>query len=88
VHDWEDVRVLAFCFRPGQAMDEFEVAPSVVLYAVARKGFIKVEKTVHPVGPGDLVVVERKQAHGIRAGKGEEFVVLVAIAPSPTSMID
>jgi hypothetical protein len=88
VHEWEDVHVLVFCFRPGKAMDEFELAPSGVLYAVARKGFIKVEKTVHPVGPGDLVVVERKQAQGIRAGKGEEFVVLVAIAPSPTSSIE
>ncbi|HEX9710346.1 MAG TPA: cupin domain-containing protein [Candidatus Thermoplasmatota archaeon] len=88
VHDGEDVRVLVFCFRPGQEMEEVEVAPSVVLYAVAGEGFFSVGNKEHPVEPGDLVVVDRRQPHGIRAGKKEEFVVLVAIAPSPTSLIE
>jgi quercetin dioxygenase-like cupin family protein len=88
VHDGEDVRVLVFCFRPGQEMEDVEVAPSVVLYAVAGTGFFTVGKKEYPVEPGDLVVVERKVPHGIRAGKAEEFVVLVAIAPSPTSLIE
>ncbi len=87
VHDGEDVRVLVFCFRPGQEMEPVEVEPSVVLYAVAGEGYFTVGKHEHPVEPGDLVVVERKQPHGIRAGKRGEFVVLVAIAPSPTSLI-
>jgi quercetin dioxygenase-like cupin family protein len=69
-------------------MEEVQVAPSVLLYAVAGNGFFTVGKKEYPVEPGDLVVVERKQAHGIRAGKSEEFVVLVAIAPSPTSLIE
>ena len=88
VYDGEDVRILVFCFKPGQEMEPITVEPSVTLYAVSGEGFFTVGKHEYPVEPGDLVVVERGQPHGVRAGKREEFVVLVAIAPSPTGLID
>jgi quercetin dioxygenase-like cupin family protein len=86
--DGEDMRVLAFAFKPGQEMDAVRVKPSVLLYAYRGEGFFTVGKREFPVRPGQFVVVAPDEAHGVRAGRREEFVALVVIAPSPTGMLE
>jgi quercetin dioxygenase-like cupin family protein len=88
VHDSEEMRVVAFCFKPGQEMDAVTVKPAVLLFAYSGEGFFTVGKRDHPVEPGKFVVVAPGEAHGLRAGKLEPFVVLVVIAPSPTGMLE
>jgi len=88
VYDSDDLRVLTFCFKPGQEMEEVRVKPSVLLYAFRGEGFFTVGKRERPVMPGAFVVVGPNEAHGVRAGKHGEFVVLVVIAPSPTGLLE
>lgn len=88
VYDSNDLRVLTFCFKPGQEMDEVKVKPSVLLYAFSGEGFFTVGKREHPVKAGAFVVVGPNEAHGLRAGKHGDFVVLVVIAPSPTGLLE
>ena len=86
--DGEDMRILAFCFKPGQQMEPVKVKPSVMLYAIRGDGFFTVGKKEFPVEPGQFVLVEPNESHGVRAGHREEFAVLVVIAPSPTGLIE
>lgn len=88
VYDSNDLRVLTFCFKPGQEMEEVRVKPSVLLYAFSGEGYFTVGKRESPVKPGAFVVVGPNEAHGVRAGKRGEFVVLVVIAPSPTGLLE
>jgi len=88
LYDSEDMRVLAFCFKPGQEMDEVKVKPSVMLYAFSGEGYFTVGKKEHIVKPGAFVVVPSNEAHGVRSGHKEPFVVLVVIAPSPTGLLE
>jgi quercetin dioxygenase-like cupin family protein len=88
VYDSADLRVLTFCFKPGQEMEEVRVKPSVLLYAVSGEGYFTVGKRETPVKPGAFVVVASNEAHGVRAGKKTEFVVFVVIAPSPTGLLE
>jgi quercetin dioxygenase-like cupin family protein len=86
--DSEEMRVLAFSFKPGQEMENVKVDPAVLLFAYSGEGFFTVGKREHPVSPGSFVVAGPREAHSVRAGKKEPFVVLVVIAPSPTSLLD
>jgi quercetin dioxygenase-like cupin family protein len=86
--DGEDMRVLAFAFKAGQEMEVVRVRPSVMLYAFRGEGFFTVGKREFPVRPGQFVVVAPDEPHGVRAGRREEFVALVVIAPSPTGMLE
>lgn len=88
LYDSEHMRVVAFAFKPGQEMDTVKVDPSVLLFAQSGEGFFTVGKKEFPVSPGSFVVVEPKEAHSVRAGKKEPFVVLVVIAPSPTGLLE
>jgi quercetin dioxygenase-like cupin family protein len=88
IFDSEQMRIVAFCFKPGQEMEEVRVKPSVLLYASQGEGYFTVGKREHPVKPGQFVVVAPNEAHGVRAGKREPFVALVVIAPSPTALLE
>ncbi len=88
VYDSTELRVLTFCFKPGQEMEEVRVKPSVLLYAVSGEGYFTVGKRETPVKAGAFVVVGSNEAHGVRAGKHGEFVVFVVIAPSPTGLLE
>jgi quercetin dioxygenase-like cupin family protein len=88
LYDSEHLRVLAFAFKPGQEMETVKVDPSVLLVAHSGEGFFTVGKREYPVAPGSFVVVAPKEAHSVRAGKREPFVVLVVIAPSPTGLLE
>jgi quercetin dioxygenase-like cupin family protein len=86
--DSEEMRVLAFSFKPGQEMDTVKVDPSVLLFAYSGEGFFTVGKREHPVSPGSFIVAAAGEPHSVRAGKKEPFVVLVVIAPSPTGLLE
>ncbi len=88
VFDSNDLRVLTFCFKPGQEMEDVRVKPSVLLYAVSGEGYFTVGKRETPVKPGAFIVVGPNEAHGVRAGRHSEFVVFVVIAPSPTGLLE
>jgi quercetin dioxygenase-like cupin family protein len=88
IFDSEHMRIVAFCFKPGQVMEDVRVKPSVLLYASSGEGFFSVGRKEHPVKPGQFVVVAPNEAHGVRAGKRENFVALVVIAPSPTGLLE
>lgn len=88
IFDSAEMRVVAFCFKRGQEMGEVRVKPAVLLYAYSGEGFFTIGRKEYAVEPGKFVVVASDEAHGVRAGKHADFVVLVVIAPSPTGLIE
>lgn len=62
-------RVLCFTLRPGQSLKQHS-APSSPLYLVVLKGqgmFAGGDGKEHKLGPHALVVLDRGEAHSIRA---------------------
>lgn len=82
VHDVPDTRLVVFRLAPGQAVAPHRNASTVMLTVLAGRGLVRGGDDERPVAPGDVVVYEPNELHGMRAGD-EEFLLLATITPRP-----
>lgn len=84
LHDCPDARVLLFRIEPGQEVPVHTNASSVLLEIVSGTGTVAGAAGERRVGPGDIVVYEPHEPHGMRAAS-EQMVIVAVIAPRPGS---
>lgn len=73
------------CFEPGQAQKLHAHAGADKFYVVVSgKATFRVDDETREARPGDLIVAPAGVPHGVDTAR-ERTVVLVAIAPAPTS---
>ncbi len=82
LHSSTDLRVVMFHLKPGQAVPPHTSRSTVLLIVLSGRGTLQAGDEFSEAGPGDLVVVEPMQLHGMAAGS-EPMSVLAAIAPCP-----
>lgn len=77
-----EMKVILASFRPGQFIPVHKPDIHVVLYILSGEGEVVAGKERRPVREGDLVVVPRKTARGVKAKT--DLVVLHVVSPPPT----
>lgn len=77
-----EMKVILASFRPGQFIPVHKPDIHVVLYILSGEGEVVAGKERRPVREGDLVVVPRKMARGVKAKT--DLVVLHVVSPPPT----
>jgi len=84
VHDSPDARLIVFRLAPGQAVPPHSNASTVTLTVVSGRGFARGGDDECALAPGQTVVFEPNELHGMRA-ESEELVLLATITPRPGS---
>ena len=84
VHDSPDARLIVFRIAPGQAVPPHSNASTVTLTVVSGRGFARGGDDECALAPGQTVVFEPNELHGMRA-ESEELVLLATITPRPGS---
>lgn len=82
IHDAPGARLVVFRIEPGQQVTRHTSPSTVILSIVSGNGIISGgdgERTVHP---GELVVYEPNEPHGMQA-VNEQLVIAAIIAPRP-----
>jgi len=82
VHDSPDARLIVFRLAPGQAVPPHSNASTVMLTVVSGRGFARGGDDELALAPGQVVVFEPNELHGMRA-ESEELVLLATITPRP-----
>ena len=82
VHDSADARLLVFRIAPGQSVAPHTNLSTVMLTAIAGHPVVTGRDEEREIAPGDVVVYEPNELHGMRA-VGEEAVLLATITPRP-----
>ena len=82
VHDSADVRRVLFRLAPGQAVAPHRSASTVTLTAIAGRAIASGGSEEREIAPGEVVVYEPNEMHGMRA-VDDEAVLLATIAPRP-----
>jgi quercetin dioxygenase-like cupin family protein len=82
IHDSPDARLVVFRLGPGQTVAPHRNASTVMLTAIAGRGMARGADEEHPIAPGDVVVFEPNELHGMRA-VDEELILLATITPRP-----
>ena len=77
-----EMKVIQASFRAGQFIPVHKPDVHVVLYILSGEGEVVAGTERRPVREGDLVVVPRKVARGVKART--DMVVLHVVSPSPT----
>ena len=77
-----EMKVIRAAFQAGQFIPVHRPDVHVVLYVLAGEGEVVAGEKRRPVGEGDLVVVPRKVARGVKANT--DMVVLHVVSPAPT----
>lgn len=81
-HDSADARLVVFRIDPGQSVPPHRNASTVILTVIAGRGFASGGEVEQQIAPGDVVVFEPNEMHGMRA-PDEQLVLLATIAPRP-----
>lgn len=84
LHDSPYFRILNFNLAPGQLfpVHKHPAEGQVAIQCVEGKGFfLGAEGKELPANPGDILVSEINEPHGVRADKESEMRILVTIAP-------
>ena len=84
VHDSPDARLIVFRIAPGQAVPPHSNASTVTLTVISGRGFARGGDDECTLAPGQTVVFEPNELHGMRA-ESEELVLLATITPRPGS---
>ncbi len=81
VHDSPNIRLILFCFEPGQELPvhSHDVESEVVLHVVDGEGFFTGGEEDVPAKKGSTLVSQVSEPHGIRATT--RMKVLVGITP-------
>ena len=77
-----DMKVIQAAFRAGQFIPVHKPDVHVALYIVSGEGEVVAGETRRHVREGDLVIVPRKVARGVKAKT--DMVVLHVVSPPPT----
>ena len=77
-----EMKVIQAAFRAGQFIPVHKPDVHVVLYIVSGEGEVVAGEKRRNVREGDLVVVPRKMARGVKAKT--DMVVLHVVSPPPT----
>jgi quercetin dioxygenase-like cupin family protein len=77
-----EMKVIQAAFRAGQFIPVHKPDVHVALYIVSGEGEVVAGETRRHVKEGDLVVVPRKVARGVKAKT--DMVVLHVVSPPPT----
>jgi quercetin dioxygenase-like cupin family protein len=77
-----EMKVIQAAFQAGQFIPVHKPDVHVVLYIVSGEGEVVAGEKRHHVREGDLVVVPRKVARGVKAKT--DMVVLHVVSPPPT----
>lgn len=77
-----EMKVIQAAFRAGQFIPVHKPDVHVVLYILSGEGEVVAGQKRRQVREGDLVVVPRKMARGVKAKT--DMVVLHVVSPSPT----
>ncbi len=77
-----EMKVIQAAFRAGQFIPVHKPDVHVVLYILSGEGEVVAGETRRHVKEGDLVVIPRKVARGVKAKT--DMVVLHVVSPSPT----
>ena len=84
LHDAPDARLLVFRLSPGQTLPPHRNSSTVLLTVVGGRGLLFGGAEEQAVVPGDVVLYDPDELHGIRA-IDEELLLLVTITPRPGS---
>lgn len=82
VHDSADARLVVFRIAPGQTVPPHRNASTVTLTVISGRGFARGGDTERTLAPGETVIFEPNELHGMRA-ESEELVLLATITPRP-----
>jgi quercetin dioxygenase-like cupin family protein len=77
-----EMKVIQAAFRAGQFIPVHKPDVHVALYIVSGEGEVVAGEKRHHVREGDLVVVPRKVARGVKAKT--DMVILHVVSPPPT----
>jgi quercetin dioxygenase-like cupin family protein len=77
-----EMKVIQAAFRAGQFIPVHKPDVHVALYIVSGEGEVVAGEKRHHVKEGDLVVVPRKVARGVKAKT--DMVILHVVSPPPT----
>ena len=77
-----EMKVIQAAFRAGQFIPVHMPDVHVVLYVLAGEGEVVAGEKRRPIKEGDLVVVPRRVARGVKAKT--DMVVLHVVSPAPT----
>lgn len=80
LHDDDEGRLVVFRLAPGQRVAEHTNASSVFLTVVSGTGYVSGAEGEQPVCPGDIVALEPREPHAMRADQDE--LVLAALITS------
>ena len=83
VHDSADARVVLFRLDPGQEVAVHTSASTVMLTILAGKGSVSGADGERNVRPGDIVVYDAHEPHGMRAAGDDTLLLLATITPRP-----
>lgn len=82
LHNSEQMRVVLFCYLPGQEMAPHSVASEISFLVLEGEGTVLVGEEETQAGPGTLLFCPPGAAHGIKAATN--MVVLATISPRPS----
>ena len=82
VHDSSDARLVVFRIAPGQAVPPHRNASTVMLTVISGRGVVRGGDDERAVTPGEAIVFEPNELHGMRA-EVDELVLLATITPRP-----
>jgi quercetin dioxygenase-like cupin family protein len=82
VYDSADARLVVFRLAPSQSVAPHRNASTVMLTAIAGRALVSGDDGEREIGPGDVVVYDPNETHGMRA-VDEEAVLLATITPRP-----
>ena len=80
--DMPDTRLLVFRIAPGQSVAPHQSVSTVILTVLDGEGIVLGKEGERPCRPGDVVVFEPGETHGMRA-VDQTFKLLATIAPRP-----
>ena len=88
LHDSPDLRLVAFRLAPGQEVKPHRSTSTVALHVLSGDGLLSGEADggvrEEPVAPGEVMVYEPNELHGMRA-TDIELLLLAVITPRPGS---
>lgn len=83
LYDSPDARVIVFRIAPGQVVPPHRNESTVMLTVVSGRGIVSGGDDERAVDPGEVVVYEPSELHGMRA-VDDELVLVATITPRPS----
>lgn len=86
LHDSPVLKVVLFCFEPGQALSEHTAPFEAVIQVIEGKGKVKLGETEHDGRPGCLFVMPAGLRHAVTAEERFVFLLTMARVQAPVGL--